>query len=451
MADLVTMAALGAAGFILLMLGFRWPVLFALGVLCTMSLGYIGQLGIGFATVNNLLKAVAILVVGLRLLLTGGSLKLPACLLHFLPLLLLIGIGTLYSPAYDVAFLGWLRLLFVWAFAIVLANLLREDRYLQWMLHAMAVVLLVSALLGCVQALQVFSVGPLAIRRAEQAFRTGLRVTGTFWSPNKMAVHLMGMVVLLFAALPSLKQRWVRGGYLAAIFFGLVAILLSLSRSGYLAVGLAALLFLLSRRHRRPAAGFLALGAAALIILMLFTPYQADLLGRLRSFTNLEEDSSGQIRTSLVLSGLDIFTDGPNFIWGAGFASFPQVMVSHLHPLTSHDGFYHTGIRASHNLWITVLAELGLLGMAALLFFLRGLYRELAKLLQDPGPPLRGDLIVGLLIYLSVKLVDFNLNPEFEENFLWYAVGLVGALALGARDARGEGAAVALPTDTYQK
>jgi putative inorganic carbon (HCO3(-)) transporter len=450
MAGLALLGALGLAAGVLLLLAFRWPVLFAYGVLATMSLGYLGTLGIGTATFNNLLKAAAIVVVGLRLLLSGEGLRLPACLLHALPLLLLAGVGILYSPRFDAALMGWLRLLFVWAFALVLANLLRDDRHLRWMLHVMAVVLLVSAALACVQALQVFSSGPLAIRRADQAFRTGLRVGGTFYNPNKMAVHLMGMVVILFAAMPSLRVGWQRLAYLLSILVGLVAILLSLSRSGYLAIVLAGLLFLLSRRHRRQAAGILVLGVAALLVLLFFTPYQADLLGRLLSFTNLDQDGSSQIRNSLVLIGLDIFATGPHFIWGAGFDSFQVEMVGHLHPLTNHDGYYHTGIRASHNYWITVLAELGLLGVTALLFFLRGLYRELSCLHRNPGSPLRGDLVTGLLIYLSVKLVDLSLNPEFVENFLWYAVGLVGALAASAATAKQPRTAGPLASD-YQK
>ena len=47
------------------------------------------------------------------------------------------------------------------------------------------------------------------------------------------------------------------------------------------------------------------------------------------------------------------------------------------------------------------------------------------------------------MIYVSAKLVDFNLNPEFEENMFWYALGILGALSLSAANASTD----ALPHD----
>lgn len=432
MTALVLLAGLAALAAVVLLLGLRWPVLLAYGVLLTMSLDYLGSLGFGPLTANNLLKATALLVVGLRLLQTGEPLRLPGHLLHFLPFILVAGLASAYSPVFEGAVGAWLRLVFVWVFALLLANLLTGEANQRWLLHAMAAVLLINAGLASVQALQLFTQGPLAVHGAEQAYRTGARVSGTFWNPNKMAVHLAGMIILLFAVLPSLRRRWQQLAYLTAILLGLVAILLSMSRSGYLAVGLAILLFLASRRHRRQAALVIVAGGLALAALLLFTPYRLDLLERLGSFARLGEDRSGQIRTNLIMSGLGIWADGPRFLWGAGYESFPAVMISHLHPLTNHDGFYHAGIRASHNLWITILAELGLIGVTAVLLFLRGIARELHALLARPESAFRRDLLVGLAVYLVVKLVDFNLNPEFEENFFWYALGLLGALALEA-------------------
>ena len=49
--------ALALAACLLILLGLRWPVLLAYGILFTMSLDYLGRLGWGPLTANNLLKA----------------------------------------------------------------------------------------------------------------------------------------------------------------------------------------------------------------------------------------------------------------------------------------------------------------------------------------------------------------------------------------------------------
>jgi O-antigen ligase len=191
---------------------------------------------------------------------------------------------------------------------------------------------------------------------------------------------------------------------------------------------LSLILFAFSRRHRRAAFGLMALGALIAAGVLIFSPYGEDLSGRFASFLELGQDVSGQVRRHLILSGLNIFADGPNFIWGAGHESFPAALESHLYYLMSHDVYYHAGIRAGHNLWITVAAELGLLGLAAITVFFWAVYRTLSLLMKGQGPGLQRSLSVALLVYVTVKIVDFNFNPEFGENLFWYAMGLLGAL-----------------------
>ena len=112
--------------------------------------------------------------------------------------------------------------------------------------------------------------------------------------------------------------------------------------------------------------------------------------------------------------------------------------MSYVHPLMNHDGYYHVGIRGSHNLWLSILAELGLIGMAAFLFFVQGLFREIVRLLRGALSPLQANLTVALAIYFIVKLVDFNLNPQLEENLFWFGIGLLGALGIMAEPERAE-------------
>jgi len=438
MATLAAFVLVALVAVALLLAGLKRPILLVLGAVFTMSLDYVGQVGLGPLTFNNLLKASAVLLVAIRMLQTGDAIRIPGNLLHFVPFILLAGAASLYSQTFAAAFGGWLRLVFVWVFAILVANLLRNERDLRWLLGVMAGVLFINALLAGIQASQVFSQGVLAIHGLEQSHRVGVRASGAFWSPNKMAVHLGGMIVLLVAALPSARRTWLKVFYLGAILLGLLAILFSLSRSGFVFVGTAALLFLFSKRHRRHALGFIGLGILGVLVLLFFTSYGDVLLERVASFTTVRDGGSASIRSSLILTGLFIFGEGMNFLWGTGYKSYVVAMIDHVEPLMNHDGFYHAGIRASHNLWISILSEQGLIGITAVLFFLRGVYREFAALLRGEQGGLERNLTIGLMVYVSVKLIDFNFNPELEENMFWFALGILGALALRAVDADGK-------------
>lgn len=443
MFSVVLLGGLAVLAAALLVAGLRWPVLLVLGVLFTMSLDHLGRLGLGFLTANNLLKSATVAAVLLRLVLGGERIRLPAMLLHFVPFLAVAGLASFYSPEYVVAFNSWMRLVFIWVFTLIIANVLRGERELKLVVVVMAVVLATISVLAVVQASQAFSEGLLAIRRLGQAYSVGVRASATFFNPNKMAVHLGGMSILVFAGLPSIRRRWFRLFCFGSVLAGLLAILVSLSRSGFLMVGVAALGFLLSRRHRRHALALILLGLLAVTVILTATPYRDPLLDRFGSFGSLGDDSSGQARTSLLITGLYVFGDGPNALWGTGYKGYTRAMQSHLYPLMSHDAYYHTGIRNGHNVWIAILAELGVLGMLAILLFFATLYREFARLHRSRLSELQRCLLIGLVIYVSAKLVDFNLNPEFEENMFWYALGILGALSLSAANASTD----ALPHD----
>ena len=409
----------------------RRPYLIAMLILVTMGMDYVGQLGFGFLTANNLLKALFVAIVCLRLLLDRERAALPTSLLAFMPFLLLTGASCFYSAGFLDGVAAWFRLLFIWIVSLLLANAYREEKHIRWAIHFMACVALLQAAVAITQALQLFTSGPLAIHGSDEAFRRGVRVSGTFWNPNSMAIHMAGLMILLFACYPSQRSnRKLAVLYIAGILGAQLCIILSLSRSGFIAAALALFLFLFSRRHRKLSLGFMVLGLGGLVFVLLFSPYKLDLLSRIASFASLEEDRSGQVRFHLAMSGLAIFSDGLNFIWGAGFKSFIVEIESHLFPLMSHDGYYHTGIRASHNLWITIIAEGGLIGLLAMGYFFKEIYGQISRQLRGALSPLERDLLIGIAVYVTVKLVDFNLNMHLEDNLLWYSVGLLGALAV---------------------
>ena len=100
----------------------------------------------------------------------------------------------------------------------------------------------------------------------------------------------------------------------------------------------------------------------------------------------------------------------------------------------SHEMAYHTGITASHMLWVTIVTETGILGTLLFLLFIRAVFREIARLLRlDPDPALRL-VLIGAWVLSLTRLVDWFFNPNINYNEFWYAVGLSGAVGLMIED-----------------
>ena len=409
----------------------RWPWIMALVAPLTMSLDSVGRVGVGVLTVNNLTKLLFLLLFLLICLLRNRPVRVPWHLALFLPLLLVTGIAVFYSPRFPQALQYWGRFLFVWSFAVLVANVLTRERHLRAVLDAMALTAVLVAALAIVQGLQIFQEGAMALHGTEDAMARGIRVSGGFWNPNRMAVFLVGLVVFLVAALPVRSLgRGRKALYMLAIGVSLAAIFMSLSRSGLLALGLVLLGFLFSRRHRRLAVGAAAVAIAVAVFLLLRTDYAGQLMMRLSTLSELGGDASAQIRWHLVFSGLRIFAHGFNWLWGCGHMGFEAAYVAFPHPLVSHDAYYHVGIRASHTLAITILAEQGLIGASAALLFFLGIYRRLSILFRERWSELQHCLLVAILILVTVKLVDFGFNPSFQDNLFWFVLGLLGALGV---------------------
>ncbi|MEO0248007.1 MAG: O-antigen ligase family protein [candidate division WOR-3 bacterium] len=172
-----------------------------------------------------------------------------------------------------------------------------------------------------------------------------------------------------------------------------------------------------------------ALGGILAFVLMALTPpqelekginYLVSRYGVLLEFVQTGEERFGAVReTSLRerfdvwAAGVQIFADHP---WlGVGLGNFPLI-VGQYNP--SYAGIY------SHNTYLAVLAELGLVGMVLFLGLCVQIWRALGQISERPG------LVFYLRLSLGVLLVGFLFLYDFEGKLLW---GLFVPFAL-ARD-----------------
>jgi putative inorganic carbon (hco3(-)) transporter len=198
---------------------------------------------------------------------------------------------------------------------------------------------------------ELIGVGALAMGRA----------SGSFGHPNALASFFVLALpaALVFAFVPTAALRPLIVAGFAAIF---AALLFSLSRSGIVASAVA-LLVLLAWRPVRRAAGLLAL---AMLILTLAgsNPLAGSettelVTKRLESISHAEGDD----RLVLWRETPQIIQDHP--VIGVGAGNFPSASARYgiVPSVGSPDEFAH-----AHSIPLTITAERGLLGLAALLW-----------------------------------------------------------------------------------
>ncbi|HHV57634.1 MAG TPA: hypothetical protein GXX50_07725 [Firmicutes bacterium] len=264
---------------------------------------------------------------------------------------------------------------------------------------------------------------------ARQAEDIKTRVFSTFDNPNIFAEYLTFVLppVLVFFLR---ERRWgARLVWLLVLACAGAGLILTFSRGGWLAVGLALVVLGILWDRR-----LLLLVAVGLVLLPLAAPGQV--LTRAASIGSLE-DSSNTFRLSIWLAVLRMIAAYWSTGIGLGSAAFNQV----------YPQFMLAGTPAmhSHNLYLQLALELGVPGLVAFLWLLGAVAARALSAL----PRLAGRR-QGLLAALLASLAGFLLHGAVDNVWyspkltllFWAALGLV--LALGreaggpARTARGE-------------
>src|SRR3990170_148023 len=259
-----------------------------------------------------------------------------------------------------------------------------------------------------------------------------------FGSPNLVATFLLLLAPLAVVVVVGHSSRtWPAVALGAAVA---VAIFLTGSRGAYIgvavalfvAVGLAATrrefgrpladkANLLFRRRR----SVLALSAVCVLVLVVFTPVVVSRFGQ----------GGDSLRIDLWRSAASIFVDHPLF--GGGPGTWVQLKIPANPPGTSNIIVAH-----AHNMYIQAAAELGLVGLAALLFLVIATGRRLLGAWRSAPVPLSvetGAVIVGLSAFAGQSLVDNLVNLPFVCLLVigvvaWVDAGMINLEASGTNN-----------------
>jgi O-antigen ligase len=294
-------------------------------------------------------------------------------------------------------------------------------KHVVWVLAAFLLGAAVSALYGIV-----FPAPPDSIYDIE-------RLGGAGADPNELAFLMVASIAIAGAFAVWQKAPLVRIAAFAVIGFCTATIFLSVSRSGLVSMGVALLAaVVIGGRWRKP--------ALALLVIMTvsafgyFTFYASP---EVRERITLGEGGSG--RTDIWSVGWRMVEDKP--VAGVGAGNF---QVSSIHYLLEpgaiqRDEYIVDHPKVAHNIYLQVLAELGVVGLALLLailaFSLVSAFRA-ARSFSAAGDT-RMELLARATVaaLLAILAANFFLSEIYSKQ-LWLLLALGPAMLAIARAER---------------
>ena len=333
------------------------------------------------------------------------------------------GLSYLWAELPSVVVSEWIRYaLNAFLFLIVFAAV-RERRHVKWVIAAFVAACGVSAAYGIMSP-------PAATPEAEL-----VRLSGTVGDANEFAAALVaGLVLSLALAIALRRAPLARGALLLAAGVCVLGIFLSLSRGGLIAlfVALVAAVAFAGRWRTLVSAGAVLLALATVgWFAFVATPDQRDRV------TNVQEGGSG--RSDIWTVGMRMVRD--NTVEGVGAGNFQTSSVHYLiepGALRRDDQIIERP-KVAHNMYLHVLAELGVVGLVLFLgviFWALSCAWRAARLYGAHGD-LRMEVIArGVLIALiGLLTADFFISGQFAKQ-LWLLLGLCPALLAIARGSR---------------
>jgi len=257
----------------------------------------------------------------------------------------------------------------------------------------------------------------------------GLRTTGSLGDPSTYGQALIFSGAILLHRAASAPQRGLRLLYFGASMMAFFCVFFSFSRSTWLA-GLIAFGGLAYLYPRRILPFTLSAMLASAVVGVAFFSEQIEFAGR-RLYSEGSERAA-VTRFPVYIAGIRMFLERPITGWGyANFDRFDREFQGRV------DGVYDDNKdHASHNFYLTVLSEQGLLGLCLFLFptiwWMGASVKRRVQVGLDGFQNRNLLLILWLTVIGQLLLLNFhNIRNEFAWGLWWFALGWIAAIADG--------------------
>jgi O-antigen ligase len=253
--------------------------------------------------------------------------------------------------------------------------------------------------------------------------RAGERTTGTFGGPAPYTITLVFFALLaVYFALRS-RERLRRTVLVGFVSFALVAVFLSLSRGSWLGAGVAFAGLALLRPRLVAAIGLAGVVLAGGLALGPVQEQFDSASDRLATVSTIED------RLITNHAAVRMIADRP--VFGFGFQNFERFDEGYKRRV---DDIPLKLGGSSHNTYLNMAAELGLVGLG--LYFAPVLALGVATIRARPNLPNRGVLTWPLVVILWLALIDQFIVSNFLEmlhayswgtSLWWLTLGLIAA------------------------
>lgn len=339
-----------------------------------------------------------------------------------LPLALLFAVfalSTTYAIDVPAARIETLRLLFsLGAFALV-PFFVRDRASLRWTLYAFVLSAAALAVAGVYQeATDTFFWNPGLGLYGQR------RINATFADPNHFARFLLEGIVVALVLWFFARRRAKLACLLPAMGLATLTLVFTGSRGAWVAgavtLPLAVLALPVERRLRLR---MLGMGGALLmtvaVVVAAVNPYFSK---RLDTFT-FGFQAAGA-RPYLVKAGLNMFADHP--LTGVGAGGYQTAFVNDYYRYK--DPTIKANVTISHTSAVTIMAELGLIGVAAVAFVATRWALYVRRLLGEAPPELKAALAGMATVSIIIFLGSQTEGRFLEDLYLWLAGGIVVAI-----------------------
>ena len=273
-------------------------------------------------------------------------------------------------------------------------------------------------------------------------FGEGVRITSMVGNPNMLATTLgIAIPFALYGSRHLARPRW-RWGARACLFVLVLALLLTFSRGGWLAVGLGVVLGALLVDWRSALVFVLAVALAWGTTIVLprnvgiegFGLDPEEFGGSIvdSTFDRLENIGGGRdVRAQYLVDGLRIVLANPVLGVGPGrYGGAAATIVPS--PVYDQYGAEMFGYRTVHNFWLHLTGEVGVIGVAVFLALVVGLLVRLRRAARRTSGT-AFVVVAGASTVLVVASLHSATEMIFEGNMpaflIWLILGLASVLA----------------------
>lgn len=308
---------------------------------------------------------------------------------------------------------------------VLLPAILRTRRHLETFLHFAIIAGVLSATTGMLQMILSTIYGtPITFTMAEYnrvttPFGIFPRCTGLMLHPNHQSNVLGALAALLMwlATGPKSEIKWqTRVLYLSVYVYLGVAIILTWSRSGWVALGACTMLIPIVRWPKYSAFFLIPVGLIGLV--MYETGFAKWLYDTVKNFNA----SSADFRWHIDHIAIQAFSESPLVGRGVG------QMLNYNNP-------YHLEV---HDTYLQILSEMGLVGVIALGAVAGMLGWRMMNRLFHARHPTDREWIIGLTFAAGITLVQNMFAMFLWIKFLWALIALIETAIMISLTQRGD-------------